>query len=170
MQKRIYAALFVLTLTIAPLSRAQSAGQWVKFSSTAGGFSILLPAQPKEETESKDNFTSHLFTAKTDRAIYIVGYGDYAPSVHLDTEGELAANRDNSIRGLKAHLTGSRSITLAGHPGLEYTAESDQGAFKYRVYLVGNRVYQFAAITPAGKDDAENVNKFFASFAFNGNR
>ena len=77
-----------------------------------------------------------------------------------------AANRDNSIRGLKAHLTGSRSITLAGHPGLEYTAESDQGAFKYRVYLVGNRVYQFAAIIFAGKDDGENVNKFLGSFAF----
>ena len=165
MRKRICAALFGLLFCALHVC-AQSAGQWIKFAPTGGGFSILLPAQPKEETQAKENFTSHFFTTKNERALYIVGYGDYAPSVHLDTDGELAANRDNSVRGLKAHITDSHAVTLAGHPGLEYTAESDQATMKCRVYLVGNRVYQFAAIVFAGKDDTENVNKFLGSFAF----
>ena len=169
MRKRISAALFV-SLFFALHVCAQSTGQWIKFAPTGGGFSILLPAQPKEETESKQNFTSHFFTTRNERALYIVGYGDYAPSVHLDTDDELAANRDNSIRSFKAHITNSRAVTLNGHPGLEYTAENDQATMKCRVYLVGNRVYQFAAIVLAGQDDKENVNKFLASFAFTNQR
>ncbi|PYS93948.1 MAG: hypothetical protein DMF64_02885 [Acidobacteria bacterium] len=169
MRKRIYAALFVL-LFLATHVCAQSTGQWIKFAPTAGGFSILLPSQPKEETGSKDNFTSHLFTAKNERAIYVVGYGDYAPSMHLNVDDELLALRDNFVRNFKAHLNNSRNVTLNQYPGLEFTAESDQASFKCRVYLAGNRVYRFAAIVFAGKDDTENVNKFLGSVAFNSNR
>ena len=169
MRKRICAALSVLLFFALP-GCAQSTGQWIKFAPPGGGFSILLPAQPKEENESKDNFTAHLFTAKNERAIYIVGYGDYAPSMRLNVDDELLALRDNFVRDFKAHLNNSRNITLTRSPGLEFTAESDQASFKCRVYLVGNRVYRFAAIVFAGKDDTENVNKFLNSFALNGNR
>jgi hypothetical protein len=169
MRKRICAALFGLLFCALHVC-AQSAGQWIKFAPPGGGFSVLLPAQPKEEIESKENFTAHLFTAKNERAIYIVGYGDYAPSMHLNVDDELLALRDNFARDFKAHLNNSRNITLNQNPGLEFTAENDQASFKCRVYLAGNRVYRFAAIVFAGKDDPENVNKFLGSFAFNSNR
>ena len=56
MWKRLYAALFILALVAAPHVRAQAAGAWIKFSPAAGGFSISMPAQPKEETSTEKEF------------------------------------------------------------------------------------------------------------------
>ena len=169
MRNRIYAALVVMLFAAALPARAQEA-EWLKFAPTGGGFSILLPAPTREETEAKRDFTSHLFTTRNDRALYLVGYGDYAPNMTLNPDGELMAVRDNFLRALQAHLVDSRSVTLAGHPGLEFTGENDRTSFKSRIYLVGNRVYQCAAVVLPSKDDAANVDRFFSSFAFTADR
>jgi hypothetical protein len=160
-------ALSLLLSAAAPLAAFQATPKWITFSPPKGGFSILMPAEPKEETDSKTDFTSHLYSASTDNAIYLAGFGDYAPSVRLDVQGELAANRDNFIKGLpQAKLLSSRNVTLEEHPGIEFTGENSQARFKSRIYLIGNRVYQIVALEFVGKDDTENVNRFFSSFAF----
>ena len=92
MVKGLSAAL-VFVLLLGSSLRASQAGEWVKVSPLGGGFSIMMPATPKEETKVDDTFTSHSFSLVGDRTIYIIEYGDYAPSIHLDVAGELAANR-----------------------------------------------------------------------------
>jgi hypothetical protein len=165
MCKRLSAALLFVFL-VAPVMSGHQGGEWIKVAPAGGGFSIMMPAKPEEEVTQHEDFTMHLFTVTIANAIYLAGYGDYAPSIRLDPAGELAANRDTFVKGLNATLLDSRSITLDGRPGLEFTAESDQASFKSRVYLFGNRVHQVAVAVPKGKDDTANVNRFFASFAF----
>jgi hypothetical protein len=168
MVKGLSAAL-VFVLLLGSSLRASQAGEWVKVSPLGGGFSIMMPAKPEEGVKSDDDFTSHLFTVTTPNGIYLAGYGDYAPSIRLDVDSELSVNRDKFIKGVNATLSDSRKITLDGHPGLEFTAESDQASFKSRIYLWGNRVHQIAVATINGKDDSANLNRFFASFAFTSN-
>ncbi len=165
MCKRFSAALLFVFL-FAPVMNAYQGSEWSKVAPTGGGFSIMMPAKPEEEVNPKEDFTLHLFTVMTTNAIYLAGYGDYAPSIRLDTAAELAANRDNFLKGVNATLVDSKSITLDGRAGLEFTGESNQASFKSRVYLFGNRVYQIGVAVFKGKDDAENANRFFASFAF----
>jgi hypothetical protein len=165
MYKRLSAALIFLLIFAPSLSAFQEA-EWVKVSPMGGGFSVMMPAKPEEEVQPKDDFTSHLFTVATQNGIYLAGYGDYAPSIRLDVAGELVGNRDKFVKGLSATLTGSKNITLDGHPGLEFTAESDQAFFKSRIYLFGNRVHQIAVAVFKGKNDDQNVERFFSSFAF----
>ena len=163
MWKRINSAtLFVLICALA-VSAFQSP-EWIKFSPVGGGFSVLMPAKPEEEVKSSDDFTSHLFSITTDKAIYLAGYGDYAPSIKLSVDAELTANRDKFLKGLNATLVASKQIALDGRPGLEFTGESEQASFKSRVYLSGNRVYQIAVAVIKGKTDPDNLDRFFASF------
>lgn len=165
MLKRINSAtIFVLACALA-VGAVQSA-EWIKFSPVGAGFSVLMPAKPGEEIKSSDDFTSHLFSITTDKAIYLAGYGEYAPSIKLSADAELTLNRDKFLKGLNANLLASKQITLDGRPGLEFTGESEQASFKSRVYLSGNRVYQVAVAVLSGKTDYENVDRFFASFAF----
>lgn len=157
------AILFAAATTASP----QGAIKWSTLSPEKGGFTLRMPGEPKEQIESKQDFTFHMYTVATEGAFYLAGYGDYAPTVRLNVEGELAANRDNFVKGLDgAKLLTSQSTTLDSHPGLEFTGESPQGRFRSRVYLVGNRVFQILAFEFAGKDDSENVKRFLASFAF----
>jgi hypothetical protein len=165
MFKRFSAVLLCLLIGVSSLSAFQTS-EWVRLSPLGSGFSIMMPGKPEEEVKPGDDFTYHLFTVSTSKAIYLAGYGDYAPRIRLDVAGELAANRDKFVKGVSATLTGSKDITLDSHPGLEFTAENDQASFKSRVYLFGNRVHQVAVASLKSRDDVENVNRFFASFAF----
>ena len=61
----------------------------------------MVPAAPKElESAPVKDFTAHAFGMVVDNSVYVICYGDYAPSIHLDTDAELLANRDNFLKGL----------------------------------------------------------------------
>ncbi len=155
-----------LTLTVLALVALAQAPAWIRLAPQGAGFAIMLPAQPKEQTDTKEQFTIHLYTVGSGRAIFMVGYGDYAPSVRLDPQKELEANRDNFNKALQARLLQSTNITMDGRAGLEFTSETAQVSLKSRVFLVKNRVFQMASLVYKGSDESKNVEKFFDSFAF----
>ena len=165
MCKRLSLNLF-LTFVIASSVFASQATDWVKVAPVGGGFSVMMPAKPEEETKPGAGFNSHLFTVTTDKAIYLAAYGDYDPSVKLNVASELVTNRDNFLKTLDAKLIDSKEISMDGHTGLEFTGGSDQASFKSRVYLIGNRIHQIGVAVFKGKDDSANVDRFFGSFSF----
>jgi hypothetical protein len=158
-----------LLLTLAASLNAYQSG-WMKVEPLGGGFSIMMPAKPEEKVKPSEEFTFHSFTVNGERAIYLASYGDYAPSIKLNSEAELIANRDNFLKGVNATLIESRKITLDGHAGLEFIAENEKASFKSRIYLMGNRVHQLAVAIFKEQDDSDNVNRFFGSFSFSSNQ
>lgn len=170
MTKKIPAAMLLL-LSAALSASAQAPDGWVKFSPPGSPFSVLLPAQPKEDTQTSQSphgpYTTHLFTSVgPDRELYLVGWVDYAPSFKFGIQAELEANRDNFIKSLKgSKLLGTTPIKLGTHPGIEFKAElTGQADIVSRVYIVGRRPYQLIVLTPAGRGPSANVGRFFASF------
>jgi hypothetical protein len=169
MTKKILAAMFLL-LSAALTAGAQTPAGWVKFSPPGSQFSVLLPTQPKEDTQTSQSphgpYTTHLFTSiSSDREIYLVGWVDYAPSFNFGIQAELEANRDNFVKSAKAKLLGTTPIKLGTHPGIEFKAElPGQADIVSRVYIVGRRPYQLIALTPAGRGPSANVERFFSSF------
>jgi len=164
--RRRLSIVLLLTFLVAPSIFAFQVTDWAKVAPVGGGFSVMMPGKPEEEVKPGKDFTSHLFTVTTDKAIYLVGYGDYAPNIKLNVSGELVANRDNFLKALDAKLIESKEISMDGHAGLEFTGESDQASFKSRVYLFGNRIHQIGVAVFKGKEDAANVDRFFGSFSF----
>ena len=110
-----------------------------------------------------DDLTAHLFSAS--RTAPSTVYGDYAPRVRFNVD-ELAANRDNFLKKSGPSLKSTKPLTMDGRKGLEFTGENAQATFKSRVFIFGTRFYQIAVAILRGKDDAENSNRFFASFEF----
>lgn len=163
--RRIYLAIIIL-LTVAWLAEASQSDGWIKLEPLGGGFSASMPGRPDEEVNSSDDLTMHLFTLTTSDAIYLVGYGDYAPSLHIDVDEQLAANRDSFAKRLNVKVLDTRKITVEGHKGIEFIAESDQAWIKSRIFLFGTRVHQIAVATPTGRRDSEDAKRFLASFAF----
>jgi hypothetical protein len=125
-----------------------------------------MPSKPEEEIKNTDDFTMHLFTVSTESTIYLASYGDYAPSVRIEVESLLAANRDNFAEGLNAKVITSKGITMAGRPGLEFIAQNSEAWIKSRIFLFGNRIHQIAVATPNG--ETENARRFLSSFVFTG--
>ena len=155
----------LLILLLASLIPAQQR-EWVKVAPEGAGFSVSMPTRPTEAVETKELFTVHSFVVNTSNTLLIVVYVDYAPSLKMTEAAELAANRDNFLKGVNAQLISSKEIKLDGRSGLEFTGEDDRRLYKSRVYIFGNRVHQIASATLKDDQDTESVDRFFASFAF----
>ena len=161
--RRFKSILVLLLLT--SLMHAQQR-EWVKVAPLGAGFSILMPTRPTEAIESKELFTVHSFVASTGNTLLIAVYFDYAPSMKMNGATELVANRDSFLKGVNAQLISSKEIKLDGRAGLEFTGEDERRLYKSRVYIFGNRVHQIASVILKSDEDTENVDRFFASFAF----
>ena len=169
--KNIIALIIIAAASLPSPAFQRAAGEWIKFTSEAGRFSVLMPGprEPEDRPDTKTDpkfgqFTTHRFVQKTDKGLFWVGWSDYAPDLRLDVQGELAANRDSLVKHLNARVTSERPITLGDSPGIEFTAESEQATFKSRVYVVGQRPYMVIAATLKGLEDSANVERFLASF------
>lgn len=169
--KKIFALVFVVAASLPSHGFQNAAGDWIKFTSDAGRFSVLMPGpgRPEDRPETKTDprvgqSTIHRFVQKTDKGLFWVGWSDYAPGVQFDARGALAANRDSLVKGLNARLISERPAALGDNPGIEFVAEGEQATYKARVYVVGQRPYLLLAATLKGLSDAANVERFLASF------
>ena len=156
------------TSTTTPNTPNANPVAWTKFTSDEGRFSVFMPGTPEDQVETTPSdigpYTTRLFTLKHPRHVFLIGYVDYAPSFNFDRHLELAANRDQFIKNLKATLVTSRNLRIDGYSALEFTAETPEQIFKSRVYIVGRRPYLIVIGSPKGLDDTLAVNRFFNSF------
>src|SRR5947209_7765787 len=97
--KNIFAFIIVVAASLPTPGLQAAAGDWIKFTSDAGRFSVLMPGPeaPKDDAATKTDpklgpYTTHLFLQKSDKGLFLAGWVDYAPSVRLDIPGELAAS------------------------------------------------------------------------------
>ena len=143
---------------------------WVRFTSELGRFSVLMPEIPEDKVETTPSehgpYTTHLFAVKNKETnnVYLVAWADYDPSFNFNKQSELAANRDNFVKGIKATLVSTRPLTIDGYSALEFVAETAEMLFKSRVYMVGRRPYQIVVGYPKDQEDSLAINRFFNSF------
>jgi hypothetical protein len=167
MMKRT-AALLVIVLAAIVAEAFQDASAWIKFESPTGLFSVLMPAQPTEQKETKDSpygpYTTTLFISKGSGEVYMTGWVDYDAKYNFDTQKELEANRDNFAQAVKATVNNTTKITFKGNPGIEFDGTSPDYAFKSRVYIIGRRPYMLIAIFASGAESSPTINKFLSSF------
>lgn len=143
---------------------------WVRFTSEVGRFSVLMPETPTEKTDTTPSehgpYTTHLFITrdKNTNNVYLIGWVDYDPSFNFNKQSELAANRDNFVKGIEARLVSTRPLQIDGYQALEFVAETAERTFKSRVYMVGRRPYQIVIGYQKDQEDALTTNRFFNSF------
>ena len=149
-------------------ARAADPEGWAHFASDVGRFSILIPRIPEEtkETVQSDHgpYTTYLFITREPSHVFLIGWVDYDPSFNFNRQKELEANRDNFVKGVKATLTSTQSLTIDGYPVIEFTADTPERTFHSRVYMVGRRPYQIVIGYPKGQSELAPIAKFFNSF------
>jgi len=153
--------VFALLLTSTASALAQDQ-KWIRFSPVGSGFEIMLPSEPTEKVEKRANFTTHMYSATLGKTVFLISYSDYQTT----PEKALEANRDDFNKQMQATLLSSRSVELDGKHGLEFTSEISAANVRSRIFLVGNRLYQMAALVFKDTQDDTNVDRFFQSFAF----
>ncbi|HEY9650236.1 MAG TPA: hypothetical protein V6C95_06210 [Coleofasciculaceae cyanobacterium] len=140
---------------------------WQEFSSEKGGFTVLMPGTPSEETRTDKTedgrpYKQHYFAATQPEGVYLVTYSDFPgqevnqvdPNIVLEAviEGFLSDGGE---------VVSDHEVSLAGYPGrdIEFT-DSDGLSGSTQVFLVEGRIYQLVAVA----SNPDDVQMFFDSF------
>ena len=173
MKKRLVFLALILAIILSVGACTSNAKQ--EFTSETGKFSVTVPTEPKEETESVDTrlgkIDIHMFTTEDGNTAYMIGYSDYPEDIikQNDPQKLLDGGRDGAVSNVNGKLDSELKIDLDGNPGralvISAKAGNDQDAtIKARIYLVGNRLYQVMMVAPKGEVSSSEMDEFLKSF------
>ena len=150
--------------------------EWKQFSSKEGGFSILLPGVPQENTETKDfpivgKGVVHLFIIANESGFFLVGYVE-VPGLAQSTrefsdgfgKGFLRSVGEGIAKGAGGKVLKDTDILLGSFPGKEILLEFPSGPATARAYFIRKRGYQLLAAPAASGGDPGAVKRFLDSF------
>ena len=155
-------------------------GAWINVAPAKAGFTILMPAQPRQSANPlKDGLNQHFITLETKLAGYVVSYIEFPdevtdPAVIKDM---LDRGRDGAVAAMKAELTSEKEIKIKQFAGREWLMKLPKGlTATARTYWVRQRLYQTVFVTtPAAADSSEMVKlrqevatRFLNSFSLSG--
>jgi hypothetical protein len=143
---------------------------WQRIASTAGGFSVAMPATPTAQTERVETaygvVVVDALSATVGDMFYAVAWSDYPPETRRARPGRLLDEvRDRARRRGNGRVVAERSFTFAGYPGRDVEIESHPVPdvtmlSRARLILVGTRLYQVIAAGPV----REGASAFLDSF------
>ena len=147
-------------------------GSWIRYESSAGRFSVLLPGQPKlstQESATADGvkFTQYLSNASSATAVCLTGYFDQVAGTvfNFDTA------RDGMVNAIKGSLLWEKAISLGVHTGREFQVAANldgtDAIFRVRIYQAHTRIYVLQFISEKkyeGPEIVRDSKKYLDSF------
>ncbi len=148
---------------------SSSLKDWIEYRSDEGGFTVLLPAEPKVQTQLTDTAagTVQLTMALTEMENYATGvsFNEIPSEASANPETLLAGGRKGAAENLKGTVVSDKPIKLGPYPGTEFVVETSNNLiYTARVYVVDDRLYQILFLAPKDQIDQFDVHGFFDSF------
>lgn len=155
--------------------QASSQTNWQVFISKEGGFKLLLPGKPAEQTipinSPSGSSIFHTFASiGKDGAIYTFAYFDLPGFKNSPDQitSALDTARNGHIASTNGKLISEKKISLGEYPGREVEAKTPVAIVTSRIYLVKNRMCLTSVFVPEAKAGSEtigkNASKFLDSF------
>jgi hypothetical protein len=149
--------------------------EWKEFISDEGRFKVLFPGIPHQTFKENDTPNGKVKTTIFDVALtedyFEVRYGDFLaePDVNQnDLKSYYDFIRDNTLKLQPSTLLSERDISLNGKQGRELVINFNETYIKYRLFLIGRRMFQASIrVKISRKDDPifqDRANKFLDSF------
>jgi TonB family protein len=157
---------------VARLPAEYDPAAWKKFESEAGGFSILFPGTPEEETQ-KLQMGAHEISARILKfsalASYTVLYLDSPAGSNPDDEATrklIDSSAKQAAQMFQATTLQHKEVTLDGYPGVSYVLRLPDGlGLRLRVYVVRGRLFQLMITTPPEQDATGDQRRFYEATA-----
>jgi hypothetical protein len=144
-----------------------------EFTSKEGGFSVLLPGEPRETVKSikapdgKTEVQRTYVCAPDPKTVYLVLEREMRALANAGPEAAkktLEAGCKSAEEVLKGKLISKEPITLGKHPGLEFRIESKDGVYRARAYIVNGRMYQVTLTAPKDVVNSKAADEYLGSF------
>jgi hypothetical protein len=157
-----------------PAQPAPSPRFWYAIENATGGFSVDMPGKPAERQlnfrdQAGKSIAVFLQEVLLDNGATYFGMIwrqlDAVPKDASGIEKELLSTRDATMQSLKGTLITTRSIKLGALNGIDYVVQAGPQAtrYRYRAFIVGNRLVQQAYSGATGSENSPEARKFLDS-------
>ncbi len=159
-------------LVMAGIFGFRPVGNWQKFTSQDGHYSISFPGKPEESTQDDKSddgtpFKIHLTNySPNDDEVYMVGWIDmnaFFPK-DLSMKQMLENSRDGATGSMKATKVTTIETNLGAKPYIEFTFAADGFIGKDRIYIINKFQYSIITIFSDKTGISANADKFIQSF------
>jgi TonB family protein len=158
--------------SVIKLPAEYNTASWKKFESQRGGFSVLFPGTPEEDTqkvaEDGQEVVVRVLKFKA-LAEYTVMYLDIPAGQTVNVEAArkvLDASARQAFEMFQATPLEQKEITLDGHPGLSYVVRLPEGVvMRLRAYAAPGRLYQLMILTPSEQGATDDQRRFYEATA-----
>jgi len=173
-RQNVIACVLLLLAVGTLLAGCGGKADWTEFKSEEGGFSILMPGAPTEETQTQatelGDIDIHMFTYEEKDVAYIVGY-NLLPAAILELSSA-DPMLDGACEGQVSSVNGTevsrQTISLGAYPGRELEIRVDDAdgikTLHTRIYLVEDKLYQVLVVGGEDQSGAEDTIKFLDAF------
>ena len=159
-------------LIVALVLTAAQAVPWITHASTAGRYSVELPAAPQETSDTLTvegrEFVQHSAQVGSPSAVYLVMWGDPPiPDTAVEKEAYVESARKGFIDSVKG-----RQLTAvpnnSGQAGQEFTVSMPSARgdvfVRIRIFFTARRAYMLMMMSPGSGSRPEDERRFFGSF------
>jgi hypothetical protein len=156
-----------------PAARTQpEPGSWIRYQSTEGRYSVLLPKKPTfttQEATTADGvkFPQYMANSTYESAVCLTGYFDQVAGTVFNFDNA----RDGMVSAVKGTLSREAPISLDGYEGREFLVSANlngtDALFRVRIYKVEMRIYVLQFISEKGSESeaiVKDSRKYFDSF------
>ena len=148
------------------------AGDWTKYKSVAGHFSIDFPGQPTEtaEDDTSDNkipFVIHFVTYfPNDSEGFMTDWIDLEKIYpeKKTIKQLLEASRDGAIQSVSATYVNTTAIYLGKEPYIEFAFTNKEVAGKGRIYIINRFQYSIITLFSLETGISPDADRFIRSF------
>jgi len=142
------------------------------YQSESGQYTIRFPGAPNTSSDTVladvGPITMHSCQFENrDGVAYMVSYADYPQSM-VDTRDKrelLQSGKRTVVRSMElSALDVEEEVLLGDHPGLDFQGHSESYYVVFRVFMVGNRLYQIAMMREGEYVSEEERVAFMESF------
>ena len=140
---------------------------WEKFSSSKGGFSVLMPGTPTEDietdkTDEGETYEQHFFSLSQPEGEYLVAYSDFTEEeVRVVGADKILEAMSKELQASATQVLSQNTISLQGNPGRMLKYKDSDGSINHtQMFIVKGRLF----LLTARASDA-NAKRFFDSFS-----
>ena len=147
-------------------------GSWIRYESTEGRYSVLLPKQPTFTTQQATTadgvqFPQYMANSTYESGVCLTGYFDQVQGTVFNFDNA----RDGMVKAVKGSLSREAPISLDGYEGREFLVTATLGGtealFRVRIYKVQMRIYVLQFISEKASESealVKDSRKYFDSF------
>jgi len=147
-------------------------GTLSKYTFSKGGFQIRFPEHWEEEesmvkTGFEENVKAYMiYGNRGDSSFFVTSFSLFkgAPKQIKKPNELLEKLQKNVLTQVSGKKITSKSISYEGEQGVEFSAQTDKGALKARIYLFEGNVYLLLAYSKIANKD-KGVEQFLNSFS-----